>query len=60
MWLAGLERADLKGTDLKDLGGLLEEGHSGLVVVAASDLGERVEHVAEFETAGSRLLGGEV
>ncbi len=37
--------AGLKRADLKDLGELLDEGHSGLVVVAASDLGDRVQHV---------------
>jgi len=42
--LAGHVAAGLKRADLKDLGGLLDEGHSGLVVVAASDIGERVEH----------------
>jgi uncharacterized membrane protein len=43
--LAGHVAAGLKRADLKDLGELLDEGHSGLVVVAASDLGDRVEHV---------------
>jgi uncharacterized membrane protein len=43
--LAGHVSAGLKRADLKDLGELLDEGHSGLVVVAASDLGDRVEHV---------------
>ncbi|HUB23610.1 MAG TPA: SHOCT domain-containing protein [Streptosporangiaceae bacterium] len=42
--LAGHVSAGLKRADLKDLGELLDEGHSGLVVVAASDLGDRVEH----------------
>ena len=42
--LAGHVTAGLKRADLKDLGELLDEGHSGLVVVAASHLGERVEH----------------
>ena len=41
--LAGHVTAGLKRADLKDLGELLDEGHSGLVVVAASDLGDRVE-----------------
>lgn len=43
--LAGHVSAGLKRADLKDLGELLDEGHSGLVVVAASDLGDLVEHV---------------
>ena len=43
--LAGHVSAGLKRADLKDLGELLDEGHSGLVVVAASDLSDRVEHV---------------
>jgi uncharacterized membrane protein len=43
--LAGHVSAGLKRADLKDLGELLDEGHSGLVVVAANDLGDRVEHV---------------
>jgi uncharacterized membrane protein len=42
--LAGHVTAGLKRTDLKDLGELLDEGHSGLMVVATSDLGDRVEH----------------
>jgi uncharacterized membrane protein len=43
--LAGHVSAGLKRADLKDLGELLDDGHSGLVVVAASDIGDRVEHV---------------
>lgn len=43
--LAGRVSAGLKRADLKDLGELLDEEQSGLVVVAASDLGDRVEHV---------------
>jgi uncharacterized membrane protein len=42
--LAGHVSAGLKRADLKDLGELLDEGHSGLVVVAASDVADRVEH----------------
>jgi uncharacterized membrane protein len=42
--LAGHVTAGLKRADLKDLGELLDEGHSGLVVVAADHLGDRVEH----------------
>ena len=41
--LAGHVTAGLSRADLKDLGELLDEGHSGLVVIAASDLGDRVE-----------------
>src|ERR1700733_9880497 len=39
--LAGHVTAGLRRADLKDLGELLDEGHSGLVVVAASGLGDR-------------------
>jgi uncharacterized membrane protein len=42
--LAGHVTAGLKRADLKDLGELLDEGRSGLVVVAAGHLGDRVEH----------------
>jgi uncharacterized membrane protein len=42
--LAGHVSAGLKRADLADLGELLDQGHSGLVVVAASDMGDRVEH----------------
>jgi uncharacterized membrane protein len=42
--LAGHVSAGLTRADLKDLGELLDEGHSGLVVVAVSDFGDRVEH----------------
>jgi uncharacterized membrane-anchored protein len=42
--LAGHVVAGLKRSDLSDIGELLDEGHSGLVVVAASDLGNRIEH----------------
>jgi len=41
--MAGHVTAGLRRADLKDLGELLDDGHSGLVVVAASDLGDRVE-----------------
>ena len=41
--LAGHVTAGLRRADLKDLGELLDEGQSGLVVVAASDLADRVE-----------------
>src|SRR6266700_3066777 len=40
---AGLLLGGARRADLKDLGELLDEGHSGLVVVAASDLGDGVE-----------------
>ena len=43
--LAGHVSTRLKRADLKDLGELLDERHSGLVVVAASDLGDRVQHL---------------
>jgi uncharacterized membrane protein len=43
--LAGHVTAGLRRADLKDLGELLDDGHSGLVVVAASDLERRVEQV---------------
>ena len=39
----GLAGAGLRPADLKDLGELLDEGHGGLLVVAASDFGDRVE-----------------
>jgi uncharacterized membrane protein len=41
--LAGHVTAGLSRSDLKDLGELLDAGHSGLVVIAASDLGDRIE-----------------
>jgi uncharacterized membrane protein len=41
--LAGHVTAGLSRADLKDLGELLDAGHSGLVVIAASDLGDRIE-----------------
>ena len=43
--LAGHVTAGLSRADLKELGELLDEGHSGLVVIAASDLGDRIERV---------------
>jgi uncharacterized membrane protein len=42
--LAGHVSAGLKRADLEDLGEVLDEGHSGLVIVAASDIGDRIEH----------------
>ena len=41
--LAGHVTAGLRRADLRDLGELLDDGHCGLVVVAASDLGDGVE-----------------
>jgi uncharacterized membrane protein len=41
--LAGHVHAGLSRADLKELGELLDEGHSGLVVIAASDLAGRIE-----------------
>src|SRR5215471_14132716 len=41
--MAGHVTAGMRRADLKDLGELLDDGHSGLIVVAASDFGERVE-----------------
>jgi uncharacterized membrane protein len=43
--LAGHVTAGLSRADLKDLGELLDQGHSGLVVVAASDLEARIEQI---------------
>ena len=43
--MAGHVTAGVRRADLKDLGELLDDGHSGLVVVAASDLGDRVERM---------------
>jgi uncharacterized membrane protein len=41
--MAGHVTAGLRRADLKDLGELLDDGHSGLLVVAASDLEKHVE-----------------
>lgn len=41
--MAGHVTAGLRRADLKELGELLDDGHSGLLVVAASNLGDRVE-----------------
>jgi uncharacterized membrane protein len=41
--LAGHVTAGLRRADLKDLGELLDKGQNGLVVVAASDLGDQAE-----------------
>jgi uncharacterized membrane protein len=43
--LAGHVTAGLRRADLKDLGELLDEGQSGLVVVAASDMERHVEQI---------------
>ena len=43
--LAGHVTAGLRRADLKDLGEVLDEGQSGLVVVAASDLEKHVEQI---------------
>ena len=43
--LAGHVTAGLSHTDLRELGELLDEGHSGLVVIAASDLGSHIGQV---------------
>jgi uncharacterized membrane protein len=43
--LAGHVTAGLSRADLKDLGELLDQGHSGLVVVAASDLEARIDQI---------------
>lgn len=40
--LAGHVSAGLTRADLKDLGEVLDEGYSGLMVVAASDIGDRI------------------
>ena len=55
--LAGHVTAGLRRADLKDLGELLDEGHSGLVVVAASDLGDRVErHIKRARKVTTKQL----
>jgi uncharacterized membrane protein len=55
--LAGHVTAGLRRADLKDLGELLDEGHSGLVVVAASDLGDRVErHIKQARKVTTKQL----
>jgi uncharacterized membrane protein len=52
--LAGHVTAGLRRADLKDLGELLDDGHSGLVVVAASDLGDRVEQAISHASGLTR------
>jgi len=52
--MAGHVTAGLRRADLKDLGELLDDGHSGLVVVAASDLAGRVERAIKHARALTR------
>lgn len=52
--MAGHVTAGLRRADLKDLGELLDAGHSGLVVVAASDLGDRVERAIRHASGLTR------
>jgi uncharacterized membrane protein len=52
--MAGHVTAGLRRADLKDLGELLDDGHSGLLVVAAGDLGDRVEQVMRHATRLTR------
>jgi len=52
--MAGHVTAGLRRADLKDLGELLDDGHSGLVVVAASDLGDRVERMMRHAKGKTR------
>jgi uncharacterized membrane protein len=52
--LAGHVSGGMKRSDLSELGELLDEGHSGLVVVAASDLGDRVEQAMKHSSKLTR------
>lgn len=52
--MAGHVSAGLRRADLKDLGELLDDGHSGLLVVAASDLGDRVERAIRHASGLTR------
>jgi uncharacterized membrane protein len=52
--MAGHVTAGLRRADLKDLGELLDDGHSGLIVVAASDLGDRVERMMRHARGKTR------
>jgi len=52
--LAGHVTAGLRRADLRDLGELLDDGHCGLVVVAASDLGDRVEQAISHASGLTR------
>lgn len=45
--VAGHVAAGLDDSDLKELGDLLEEGQSGLIVIAASDMEAKVEAVLQ-------------
>ena len=51
--LAGHAAAGISRSDLKDLGELLDEGQSGLLVVAAQDSEARVDAAV---TRGNKLL----
>ncbi|MGB5280702.1 MAG: DUF1269 domain-containing protein, partial [Arenicellales bacterium] len=42
--IAGHAIAGMSRGDLKDLGEVLDEGESGLLVIAATDVGQRVEN----------------
>ncbi|MGX7681815.1 DUF1269 domain-containing protein [Jatrophihabitans sp. DSM 45814] len=52
--LAGHVAAGMSRSDLKDLGELLDEGESGLVVIAATDLESRVEDALEHAAKVSK------
>jgi uncharacterized membrane protein len=52
--MAGHVTAGLRRADLKDLGELLDDGHSGLIVVAASDLGDRIERMMRHARGKTR------
>ena len=52
--MAGHVTGGLRRADLKDLGELLDDGHSGLVVVAASDFADRVERVISHASGMTR------
>jgi uncharacterized membrane protein len=52
--MAGHVAGGLRRADLKDLGELLDNGHSGLVVVTASDLGNRVEQAIRHASGLTR------
>lgn len=52
--MAGHVTAGLRRADLKDLGEQLDNGHSGLVVVAASDLADHVEQTMRYASGLTR------
>ena len=52
--MAGHVTAGLRRTDLKDLGELLDAGYGGLLVVAASDLADRVERLIRDASGRTR------